>query len=151
MSATFRVVTPGSRPERINAAYLRLRRIGFGDPEAANLTALASGFRITSQAWTVRELAHLLFVRELYRVCLHWSGADDRYGTRVPPPIDRAPAPPVVDTAPTRPVQSRRPEDADPSGGAVTLLTLFRSMAGPNATLDQLRRFSPPGSNGEGG
>jgi hypothetical protein len=102
----------------------------FDDAEAANLTALKNGFGITSQPWTVRELTHLLFLRELRRVGRRWSDADDRVdesdGLRVPA------------------VPSSRRENADPSDGRVTLLTLFRSMAPPNATLDLLRPSVPP-------
>lgn len=160
MSATFGTATSASRPELISTSYRRLRRMGFGDPEAANITALKNGFGITSQPWTVRELAHLLFLHESRRVGRWWSDADDRVdgsdGTRVPTLVDGAPAP-RVDRAAIEPTESRHRDDADPSGGAVTLLTLLRSMAGPNATLDQLRRSSPPridaasGSDGEGG
>jgi hypothetical protein len=135
--------------------------MGFGDPEAGNLTALASGIGITSQPWTVREVAHLLFVLELHRVCRLWSGTDDRAdgseGSRVPAPVHRAPAPPVVDKPPIQPVQPGHRGDVGSSDGRVTLLTLFRWMAGPSATLDQLRRSSPDGrdtasgSDGQGG
>jgi hypothetical protein len=37
--------------------------MGFGDSEAANLTALRNGLGITTEPWTVRELSHLLFLR----------------------------------------------------------------------------------------
>jgi hypothetical protein len=78
MTATDMVAISGSRPELMSATYRRLRRMGFDDPEAANLTALTDGFRITSQPWTIRELTHLLFLRELARARGAWSGYDDR-------------------------------------------------------------------------
>jgi hypothetical protein len=126
MTATFSVATSGSRPEPIRATYRRLLRMGFDSREAANLTALRNGIGITLQPWAVRELAHMLFMRESRRIGRCWSDDNDRV-------------------------------DADPADGAVTLLTLFRSIAGPNATLDQLRRPAPPrldaasSSAGEGG
>ena len=139
MTATVGVATSGSRPELINAAYRRLRRAGFHDAEAANLTALRTGFAICAQPWTVREVAHLLFLRESRRVGGRWSDADDRAdGTDsfpMPAMVDRVPAPAVKDG-----------DGALPPDGRVTLLTLFRSMAGPDATLD----FRRP-SNREGG
>ena len=148
MTATIGLATFGSRPELIGSTYRRLRRMGFDDPEAANLTALNNGFGITSQPWAVRELAHLLFLRESGRVGRRWSDADDRAdcsdGTRVPVLVDRAPAPAVGDGAFVPAVHSRHRDDAVPSDGRVTLLTLFRSMAGPNATLDLLRPSAPP-------
>jgi hypothetical protein len=108
MTATVGVATSGSRPELINATYRRLRRMGFGDSEAANLTALRNGFGITSQPWTVRELSHLLFLRETFRVGRRWSDVKDRAdGTdRTPVPavwatldLLRSSAPPPPDAA----------------------------------------------------
>jgi hypothetical protein len=78
MTATIGAATSGSRPELISATYRRLGRMGFDDPEAANLTALKNGFGITSQPWTVREVTYLLFVRESCRLARRWSDADDR-------------------------------------------------------------------------
>lgn len=148
MTATIGAATSGSRPELISATYRRLRRMGFDDPEAANLTALKNGFGITSQPWTVRELTHLLFVHESRRVGRRWSDAEDRVdcsdGTRVPAPVNGAPAPTVEDRASVPAAQSRHRDNVDQAHGAVTLLTLFRSMAGPNATLDLLRPSAPP-------
>jgi len=77
MTATFGGATHGSRPELVTATYRRLRRMGFEDPEAANLTALRNGVGITAQPWTVRERAHLLFLCELHRTGRQWSDADD--------------------------------------------------------------------------
>jgi hypothetical protein len=122
--------------------------MGLDDPHAANLTALKNGFRITSQPWTVRELTHLLFLRESRRAGRRWSDADDRadcsHGSRVPGLKDRAPAPPVGDGPSSPAGPSKLRENADPADGRVTLLTLFRSMAPPNATLDLLRPSVPP-------
>jgi hypothetical protein len=67
MTATDGVATSGSRPELLSVTYLRLRQLGFDGPESANLTAVKNGFGITTQPWTVRELAHLLFLRESRR------------------------------------------------------------------------------------
>jgi hypothetical protein len=83
MTAADWVATSGSRPDLISATYRRLRRMGFDDPEAANISALTDGFRITSQPWTIRELTHLLFLRELDRARGEWSGAGDRESTHV--------------------------------------------------------------------
>jgi hypothetical protein len=63
--------------------------------------------------------------------------SDDRVdgttGTPKPMLVDPATAPALGRQAPVQ-----------PSGGAVTLLTLFRSMAGRSATLDLLRPSVPP-------
>jgi hypothetical protein len=161
MTATIGNATSGSRPELINATYQRFRRMGFDDSEAANLTALKNGFGRTSQPWTVREVSHLLFLRESRHVCRRWSDADDRVDstdwTRVPRIVDRAPTPAASHEMRAPAAQSTQRDGSDPSGGAVTLLTLFRSMAGPDARLDHLRRPGPPrldargGPDGEGG
>jgi hypothetical protein len=122
--------------------------MGFEDPEAANLTALKNGFGITSQPWSVPELAHLLFLRELHRVGRRWSGADDRVDHDDSTPLvaipDRAHTSAVGDRASPPVPRSGRRDDANPRDGAVTLLTLLRSMAGPNATLDLLRGSASP-------
>jgi len=81
MTATHGLATSASRPELISVTYRRLRRVGFDDPEAANITAFTDGFRITSQPWTIWELTHLLFLREIDRARGEWSGADDREST----------------------------------------------------------------------
>jgi hypothetical protein len=90
MTPAIGAATSGSRPELISATHRRLQRMGFADPQAANLTALMNGVGISSQPWTVRELAHLLFLRESSRVGRLWSDADDRVhgsdGTRVAAP-----------------------------------------------------------------
>jgi hypothetical protein len=78
MTPTIGAATSGSRPELISATFRRLRRLGFSHFEAANLIALKHGFRITLQPWTVREVTHLLFLRESCRVDRRWSDADDR-------------------------------------------------------------------------
>ncbi len=66
MTATIGAAIFGSRPELITATY-RAPADGLRESEAANLTALKNGFLITSQPWTVREQARLLFLRELAR------------------------------------------------------------------------------------
>jgi hypothetical protein len=154
MTATVGVATSGSRPELINDTYRRLLRIGFDDAEATNLAAFKSGFGICGQPWTVREVTNLLFVRESRRVGRRWSDADDRADgtdrTPVPARVDRPPVLAVGDETSVPVVESRHSHDAVPSDGRVTLLTLFRSSAGPNATLDLLRPSAPLPLDGAG-
>jgi hypothetical protein len=110
----------------ISATYRRLRILGFDEREAGNLSAYVSGIAIGPQPWTVRELTHVLFMREMYRVGRGWSGADDRAA--------------AVDGA-RLPIGEGKPLDPDASDGRVTLLTFFRGMSGPGANLEQL---APP-------
>jgi hypothetical protein len=123
MTATIGAATAGPRPELLCVTYRRFRRMGFEDPVAANLTAVKNGFRITVQPWTIRELTHLLFVRESHRVGRRRLDMDDR----------------------------------DPANGRLRPLNVFRSMAGPDATLTVLRPSAPPrldaadGADREGG
>jgi hypothetical protein len=121
--------------------------MGFDDRDAANLTALSNGFGICAQPWTVREVTHLLFLHESCRVGRLWSDRDDRAdGTEwspVPAPVDRVPAAAVEDGASVSAVPSASGDGALSSDGRVTLLTLFRSTAGPDATLDSLRPSTP--------
>jgi hypothetical protein len=111
--------------------------VGFDAPEAANLTALTFGLEITRQPWTVREVTHLLFLRLLRRAGHAWVNSEDLAdgtdGTPVPVPVDPATAAALGRRAP-----------GDPCGAAVTLLTLFRSMAGPTGILDLPRPSVPP-------
>jgi hypothetical protein len=161
MRATIGSATAGPRPGLISATYQRLRRMGFEDPAAANLTALNSGLGLSSQPWTIREVNHLLFLRESRRVGHRWSHADDRVDgtdwTGVPPMVDRAPAAAASHEPRVTAAQSSQRDGSDPTPGPVTLLTLFRSMAGPDASLDDLRRPASPrldaggGPDGEGG
>jgi hypothetical protein len=118
MSASF-----GSQPERLTAAYRRLRRLGFDDPAVADLTAVRSGFAIGSQPWRVRELTYLLFLRDLAGTRGEWSGAEDRASNRIG---DRWRLP------------ARAPRYLDTSDGSITLLTLFQAAASRPATLDRL-------------
>ena len=147
MTATVAVTSSGSRPELINATYRRLRRAGFDDAEAANLTALRNGFGICGHPWTVREVAHLLFLHESRRVGRRWSEADDRADgtdrTAVPDMVDRPSERAVGDGTSVQAVGSSHRDDTVPSDGRVTLLTLFRTSAGPDASLDLLRRPFP--------
>ena len=100
MIATDAAATSGSRPEPVSVTYRRLQRMGFGDPQAANLTALTNGFGITSQPWRVRELEHLLFLRELCRTGRRWSVKSDRAsrieGSGLPAFPPKMPAHPVA-------------------------------------------------------
>jgi non-heme chloroperoxidase len=152
MSASIGAASFGLRPELISATHRRLRRMGFSDPEAANLAALKSGFLITSQPWTVRELTRLLFLRELMRTHGEWSGTDDRADTSVSTSLSalvgRTPADRDGASAPPR--WLAHSDDSGPSDGRVTLLTLFRSLSGPDARLNPVRPSSPPGLDAAG-
>lgn len=114
MSASFGAATSESRPELIHATYRRLRQLGFDDPVAANLTAFGSGFLIGTQPWKVRELTHLLFLRELASTRGEWTGAQDRALTNVDDGLAGAP------TGAALPGSERRPDhpaDALPGRG----------------------------------
>jgi hypothetical protein len=154
MTATLGAATSGSRPELIGATYRRLLRMGFEGPEAANLTALMNGFGVTRQPWTVWQLTHLLFLRERRCAGHRWSGANDWFhgtdGFGLPAPADRAPKGPVEDGAAVSSPQSGDHNDAGPADRPVTLLTLYRAIAGPNATLDLLRQSVPRWSESPG-
>ena len=145
----------GSRPELISVTYRRLRCMDFDDAEAANLTALKNGFGITSQPWAVRELTHLLFLRHLRRGSGRWTDLDDRADTRdrtsVPSVVRRTPAQAISGGAPAPFVQWNRGDDSEPTDGRITLLTLFRSIAGPDATLDHIRFPAPDRPDAGGG
>jgi len=132
------------RPIPIAATYRQLSQMGFHATEAANLAALTFGFEITPQPWTVRELSHLLFLRQLHRDGRTWVDADDRSDGADVDLMSRS-------VGPVGPPAVGRRSPADSSDGRVTLLTLFRSMAGPNASLDLLRRSASPGSPLNGG
>jgi hypothetical protein len=123
MPALLRAATSGTRRDLLSATYWRLRRMGFEDPAAANLTALGSGFSIGSQPWKVRELARLLFLRELASGRGEWSGAEDRASTHVGDGWR---------------VPGQTPRYPDQSDGPITLLSLFQAAAGSAATLDRL-------------
>ena len=58
--------------------YRHLRILGFDEHEAGNLTAFANGIAICPQPWTVRELTHLLFLREMNGAGHRWSNPEDR-------------------------------------------------------------------------
>ena len=135
MSASFGAATLGSRPEPLSAAYRRLRQLGFDDPAAANLTALRSGVPIGSQPWKVRELAHLLFLRELANTRGEWNGTDDR----------------ATNVVEGWRIRRRMPRYLDESDGRITLLTLFQAAAGSAATLDHPapRALRPPSASPE--
>jgi hypothetical protein len=127
----------------LSATYHRLRVLGFDESEAGNLTAYLSGIPLCAVSWTVREVAHLIFLRELRRVSRRWSDAEDRADSADRTPASaiaqRVPASGFDDGAPASAGPSTPRGGADRSDGRVTLLTLFRSMAGPNATFDLLR------------
>ena len=55
----------GPGPRSVRSTYHRLRMVGLTAVEAGNLTAHLSGLRIADQAWTLREIEGLLFVRAL--------------------------------------------------------------------------------------
>lgn len=136
MTTTVSMAGSDRQREPILTTCRRVRRGGFSDGEAANLVALANGLAIGSQPWRVRELSHLLFLRELASTRGEWTGADDRAptgaedGWRVP---------------------GRVPRWLDQSDGPITLLTLFQAAAGSAATLDHLapRALRPPSASSE--
>jgi hypothetical protein len=131
MSASIGAATSGSRPELVTATYRRFQQLGFDDPEAANLAAIKSGFPVGSRPWKVRELAHLLFLRDLASARGEWSGAGDRASTHVGDGW-RLPA--------------RTARYTDQADSRITLLTLFQAAAGSTATLDRIapRALRPP-------
>ena len=140
MSASRGAAMSGSRPEPFRETYRQLLHKGFETREAANLTAITFGFRITERPWTVRELNHLIFLRQLRRVGRAWAHVDDRAPGGV-----RTPMPAVA--RPWASADGRRSSSAGPAhrGGSgpsndpVTLLSLLREIAGTHATLDLLR------------
>jgi hypothetical protein len=144
MSASLGAASAGSRPELISATFLRLRRLGFDGAESANLIALRDGLAICSRPWTVGELTHLRFLRESRSSARRWSHADDRADRAEPTPVPALarPAAAAPGAAPS-PAGSTDRARTDRPDGAVTLLTLLRSMAGPNATLEMLRPAVP--------
>ena len=50
------------------ATYRQLVSRGLDLSEAANLTAFLNGLAICAQPWTINELSHALFLRELNRL-----------------------------------------------------------------------------------
>lgn len=155
MSASFGAATTGSRPELITATYRRLRRMGFDNAAAANLTAFKNGIGICSRPWAVSELTHLLFLRELGRSGRQWSDGRDRADSP-----DRAPASAIAEPdarqgpegrASAAGVGSTRRDDHVPTDDRVTLLTLFRAITGSNATLGLLHPATPPRPDTAGG
>ena len=146
MSAPVGAATFGSRPELITATYQRLRRMGFDDAEAANLTALTNGFAIDTQPWKVSELTHLLFLRMSNSAGSRWSNVDDRVEMGDMACSSAGLDAVAADTTSTFVAGTGDRSNADPSGGGVTLLSLFPSIAGPNATFDPRgsRTGTPP-------
>ena len=64
-------VATSAHPRPIDPArstYRQLVSKGLDLNEAANLTAFLSGLAICVQPWTINELSHALFLRELYRL-----------------------------------------------------------------------------------
>jgi hypothetical protein len=148
MSAPLGLALSASRRELVSVTYRRLRWLEFGPTEAANLTAIKNGLGITPQPWAVRELAHLLFLRDLHRGREQWSDPDDRADaetwTVAPAAEDLAPGQDALDGAPGRAARCNPRQDGDPPDGRITLLSLFRSIAGPDASLDPNRAPAPP-------
>jgi hypothetical protein len=56
------------RPIAAQSTYRQLVSRGLDLSEAANLTAFINGLAICVQPWTISELNHVLFLRELYRL-----------------------------------------------------------------------------------
>ena len=50
------------------STYRQLVSRGLDPDEAANLTAFINGITVGEQPWTINEVSHLLFLRELNRV-----------------------------------------------------------------------------------
>ena len=50
------------------STYRQLVSKGLDPDEAANLTAFINGILVGAQPWTINEVSHLLFLRELNRV-----------------------------------------------------------------------------------
>jgi hypothetical protein len=50
------------------STYRQLVSKGLDPNEAANLTAFINGISVGAQPWTINEVSHLLFLRELNRV-----------------------------------------------------------------------------------
>jgi len=115
------------RNRTISSTYRHLRILGFDEREAGNLTACANGIAICSQPWTVRELTHLLFLREMNRVGHRWSNAEDRATTG----DDRRP-----------PIDCPKPRDAGSSHGRITLPSLLRGISGAGVNPEH---HAPPG------
>lgn len=111
----------------IATTYRRLRILGFDECQAGNLTAYVSGIAIGQQPWTVRQLTHLLFLRQMNDVGRRWSGRDDR-------------AAPVAGAR--LPIGRSKPPEADSPDGRATLPSLFRGRSGSGADLTPV---VPPG------
>jgi hypothetical protein len=82
---TGRSTATADRPWTISTTYRRLQNLGFDEREAGDLTAYISGIAIGAVPWTVWELTHLLFLREMNRLGRCWSDAEDRAPTGVGP------------------------------------------------------------------
>lgn len=69
--------TGTARPAQ--STYRQLVSKGLDPNEAANLTAFINGISVGTQPWTINEVSHLLFLRELNRVGLFGrTDGDDR-------------------------------------------------------------------------
>ena len=119
---TTSAAAPADRQVKISSMYRHLRILGFDEREAGNLTAYANGIAICPQPWTVREVTHLVFLREMNRV-RHWSNADDRAA--------------IGDDRGT-PISRPNLRDAGSSDSRVTLQSLFRGISGAGANLERL-------------
>jgi hypothetical protein len=62
------VNTATAHPAR--STYRQLVSRGLDPSEAANLTAFVNGLAVGAQPWTINEVGHVLFLRELCRVGL---------------------------------------------------------------------------------
>lgn len=61
------------------STYRQLVSRGLEPDEAANLTAFINGISVGAQPWTINEVSHLLFLRELNRDGLFGrTDGDDR-------------------------------------------------------------------------
>jgi hypothetical protein len=92
--------------------------------------------RPAAQPWTVRELTNLLLLRATHRLSRRWPDVVDLVESS-----DRLRLPAVP---------SGNRDDGDLSDGRVTLLTLYRSMAGTHATLEILSPSTRPRADAAG-
>jgi hypothetical protein len=76
--ATLRMTADANVRHPAAATYRELVSRGLDANAAANLTAFINGIRVGRQPWTIDEISHLLFLRELYRI--GWFGPIDGDG-----------------------------------------------------------------------
>ncbi|MGH2446223.1 MAG: hypothetical protein ACRDGD_09315 [Candidatus Limnocylindria bacterium] len=120
---------------KISTTYRRLRVLGFAEHEAGDFTAYVSGIAIGLVPWTIRELTHLLFLRELARTRGEWSGADDRAST---------------DVGDGRRLPRRAPRYLNQPDCPITLQLLLRATLGRTAQMPERPAGAPDEQGREG-